>query len=113
MTVNPDFEVEVTLDPKAIRELSQSRELEEGLLILGQVGETAAKKNAPVDTATLQRSITHELNRRGINRTVRIGTNIFYAIFQEIGTIYHPAHPYLRPALAEIESYLRNGGPLQ
>lgn len=108
-----NFEVEVHLDQKAIERLAGSRDLEAGLMILGQVGEAAAKKNAPVDTGTLRRSITHELNRRGINRTVRIGTNIYYAIFQEIGTIFHPAHPYLRPALNAIESYLRNGGPLQ
>lgn len=113
MTIEPHFEVEVKLDPKAIRELANSRQIEDGLIILGQVGEAAAKRNAPVDTGTLRRSITHELSRRGLAKTVRIGTNIYYAIFQEIGTIFHPAHPYLRPALDEIERYLRSGGRLQ
>lgn len=113
MTVNPNFEMTVDLDPKAIRELATSRQIEDGLLILGQVGEASAKRNAPVDTGTLRRSITHELNRQGIQLTVRIGTNIRYAIFQEIGTIIHAAHPYLRPALADIQAYIRRGGSLQ
>lgn len=107
------FETEIIIDEKALRRFMEGREVATGLLILGQIGETSAKGHAPVDTATLQRSITHELGRRGFNQFVRIGTNIFYAIFQELGTRFHPAHPYLRPALAEIEAYLRGGGNLQ
>lgn len=99
--------VEVKIDKSAIRDLMGSEGVERALQIIGQVGEASAKNNAPVDTGTLRRSITYELGQRGLDRYVRIGTNIFYAAFQELGTRRNPAHPYLRPALGDIAVFLR------
>lgn len=105
------FEIEeftFTLDKGAIEKLTGSDDVAGALLILGQVGEAAAKDHAPVKTGHLRRSITHELVDLGTqNIHARVGTNVTYAIFQEFGTRFHPAHPFLRPALAAVEEFLR------
>ena len=59
--------------------------------------ERTAKKIVAVKTGTLKRSITHEPVVP--KREVRIGTNIEYAPFVELGTSKQSAQPYLRPAL--------------
>ena len=105
----PNWNVEVKIDRKAIEELAGSSDVTDALEFIGQIGEAAAKKYAPVDTGTLRRSITYEVGRRGIDQYVRIGTNISYAVFQELGTRYHSANPFLRPALSDIESAVRSG----
>ena len=87
----------------------------------GLLVEATAKLNCPVETGTLRRSITHEVN----DDTVYIGTNLEYAPYVEYGTglfaekgdgrqtpwkyqdvngDWHTTagqhgHPYLRPAL--------------
>ena len=110
MTSRPEFEIEIKLDEKAIQKIAGGEDIKRALEIIGQVGETSAKGHAPVDTGTLRRSITHELGKRGFEQFVRVGTNIEYAIFQELGTRFHPAHPFLRPALSEIEQFVKRGG---
>lgn len=104
-----EIEVDLVLDQKAIERIAGGPDVEAALIAVGQVGELAAKQLAPVDTGTLRRSITHELGQRGFDQYVRIGTNISYAIFQEVGTRFHPAHPFLRPALVDIERFLQDG----
>lgn len=62
--------------------------------------ERTAKRLCPVDTGRLRSSITHsEPERRGDVVAVRIGTNVEYARFVELGTSRARAQPYLRPAL--------------
>ena len=102
-----EMSVSFTLDKGAIRDITGGNDIARALEIIGQVGEAAAKQNAPVDTGHLRRSITHELDRRGFNQFVRIGTNVSYAVFQELGTRFHPAQPFLRPALGTIEEFVR------
>lgn len=92
----------VVIDKDAIEKLAGGPDVTKALERAGQVGEASAKRHAPVDTGNLRRSITHELGRAGINQYVRIGTNVEYAIFQEVGTRFHPAHPFLRPAVEDI-----------
>ncbi len=46
-------------------------------------------------TGTLRRSITHEV----VGDVGRVGTNVEYGIFIELGTSKMSASPYLRPAL--------------
>lgn len=66
--------------------------------------EGASKQLCPVDTGRLRASITHEVETRGTEEVVgRIGTNVEYAVYQELGTSRHPAHPYLRPGLASAQ----------
>lgn len=105
MPSNDNFRVNISKE--GIKALSQSQELRQGLQIVGQVAETSAKQHAPVDTGNLRRSITHEVNRDIIGLFVRYGTNVEYGIYQELGTRYHPPHPYLRPALQTVSNMLR------
>ena len=57
--------------------------------------ERTAKQKCPVRTGTLKRSITHVVEKR----TARVGTNVEYAPYVEMGTKHMSARPYLRPAL--------------
>lgn len=68
--------------------------------------ESQAKLNASgrpgpnVDTGRLRSSITWELvNRPDGNLVARIGTNVEYAAYVELGTERAPPYPYLVPAL--------------
>ncbi len=103
-----EFSIDLKLDQKAINEISGGTEVADALAVIGQVGEGSAKEHVAVDTGHLRRSLTHELGQAGFDQFVRIGTNVKYGIFQELGTRFHPAHPFLRPALSDIESFLKN-----
>jgi HK97 gp10 family phage protein len=94
------------LDRAAIQKLGTGPQMTASLTVIGQVGENAAKERVPVDTGNLRRSITYEVNS-GRNPYVRIGTNVRYGIYQELGTRFHPAQPYLRPALVDIAQFLK------
>ena len=59
--------------------------------------ERTAKQKVPVLTGALKRSITHEPEVP--KREVRVGSNLVYAPFVELGTSKMGAQPYLRPAL--------------
>lgn len=57
-----------------------------------------AKENAPVDEGLLRNSIVSELAEQTATRIVwRVGTNVEYAIYQELGTgpIFARRAPYL------------------
>lgn len=63
--------------------------------------ERAAKRLCPVDTGRLRASITHsDVDRDGDAVKVRVGTNVEYAAYVELGTSRAAAQPYLRPALS-------------
>ena len=103
MTLNIDLEgFTLKFNENALRSLGGSDDIRRALEIVGQVGESSAKSHVAVDTGNLRRSITHELGGTADHPYVRIGTNVRYGIYQELGTRFHPAHPYLRPALADI-----------
>lgn len=53
------------------------------LMKCGAVVENYAKQDAPVDTGRLRNSIHHEMED---GDTVDIGTDVEYAIYQELGT---------------------------
>lgn len=74
---------------------SELDELETAGTRAGQVVRQRAQSNAPVDTGALVRSIRADAT----GTTVTVGAYERYAAFQEYGTIYVPASPYLRPAL--------------
>lgn len=59
-----------------------------------------ARFYCPVDTGRLRSSIQATKGHDGSGPFVDIGTNVNYAGFQEFGTRYMAAQPYLRPALA-------------
>ena len=59
----------------------------------------AAKRLAPVDRGTLRNSIQQEIRSGAGGLTARVGTNVEYAVYQEFGTKYMRAQPFLAPAL--------------
>lgn len=67
------------------------------------VVEGAAKNLAPVDTGNLRNSITHEVEKN----EARVGTNVDYAPFIELGTVKMAAQPYLNPALDNNKNNIR------
>ena len=69
----------------------------------GFVVENEAKRLAPVDTGRLRSSITHEADEDG----VVVGTNVKYAVYQELGTRYQNPQPFLVPGLLNARSDLR------
>ena len=102
-----DLNFRVVLDNDAIAKLSGGDDIIRALEVAGGIGELSAKEHAPVDTGNLRRSITHEVTVRGDNPFVRIGTNVEYGLFQEVGTVHHPAHPFLRPAMEAIRRAIK------
>ncbi len=97
---------QVKLDRKAIQELAGSNDMKKAMAFIGGAAENESKRLAPVDTGNLRRSITHEVERDNLGWFTRYGTNVRYALFQEVGTIHHPAHPFLRPVLSFLRKQL-------
>ncbi len=90
----------------------KKNEIPKALNLAGVLIEGQAKELCPVDTGFLKGSITHDVNAEG--DAVRIGTNVEYGIYQELGTVKMAAQPYLRPALynskANILKIFNSGG---
>ncbi len=103
-----DEEFEFKINRRAIERLARSGEIKEGLQILGGEAEREAKRLAPVDTGNLRRSITHDVGQDQKGWFMRYGTNVFYGIYQELGTRYHPAQPFLRPVLSHLKRFLKD-----
>lgn len=61
--------------------------------------EAAAKRLCPVDTGRLRSSVTHETGKDQQGPVARVGTNVEYGPFVELGTSRMTAKPFLRPAL--------------
>ena len=64
-----------------------------------EVARGDARQNAPVDTGALKGSISTEYERGAENATGTVYTNIEYGLYQEMGTVNMPAHPFMMPAL--------------
>jgi HK97 gp10 family phage protein len=65
--------------------------------------QSTAKRLCPVDTGRLRSSIqTTNPRETGTGQvSIRVGSNVNYARFVELGTRYQRARPYLRPALEQ------------
>lgn len=100
----------IKLDESAISSLGGSGGVVTALTVLSQVGEATAKEHAPVDTGNLRRSITYEIDTKtDRNPFSRVGTNVRYGIYQELGTRHHPAQPFMRPAMEAVRRLMRGG----
>ena len=55
-----------------------------------------------VDTGTLRRSIQMEVNATPALIVVRVGTNLKYGLFLELGTIHIEPRPWLLPAFLTL-----------
>ena len=76
--------------------------------VLDVVG-TSAKQYAPVDTGELRDSIewlVTSIANAIVEAEIRVGAK--HGVFQEFGTIYHQAQPYLRPALDEHKDFINS-----
>lgn len=94
--------------PEALSKLRkyQSRkkkQIKDELEIGGRKIETQAKCDAPVKYGILRASITTD-TRDLASLVVRVGTNVKYAPYQEFGTRYIEARPYLYPAFFSYEN---------
>ena len=58
-----------------------------------------AKRNAPIDTGTLKRSIGLEIENAGLSAEVEPKED--YSAYVELGTRFMQAQPYLMPAFNE------------
>lgn len=83
---------------KSVEEATNLALTASALLVEGQ-----AKAICPVDTGNLRNSITHEVE----GNEARVGTNISYAIYQELGTSKMAAQPFLNPALEQNKGNIR------
>lgn len=97
-------DVRIVFDQAGLSELFESTDGPAGkwLKKQGIKVQRRAKQNAPVDTGRLRSSIAEELGREGSDLVERIGTDVEYALFQEVGTSKMAAQPYLRPALDAV-----------
>ena len=102
-----DEGISFKIDRKAIAAIAGSDEIEKGLKILGGEAEREAKVLVPVDTGNLRRSITHRVAKDRLGWFMEYGTNVYYGIYQELGTRHHPAHPFLRPVLSYLTKFLK------
>lgn len=78
---------------KAIKNMEQA--ISNALTASALLVEGQAKDLTPVDTGNLRNSIAHEVEKK----EARVGTNVEYAPFVELGTVKMAAQPYLNPAL--------------
>lgn len=71
------------------------------LAVIAQDITNIAKTVVPVDTGRLRSSITWVIGSTGNGLFARIGTNVNYGPFVELGTSRQRAQPYLVPALRQ------------
>lgn len=129
-----NIKVNVTSNKKEY-EKALGQVAESVLTMWGMQAESAAKRLCPVDTGLLHNSITWALAGqtthiteyqddageqsgfysgqaqadKGGPRHVYIGTNVEYAIYQELGTVNMPGgNPYLGPAIEQNVGYFRS-----
>jgi HK97 gp10 family phage protein len=76
-----------------------SKAIIKALNLSALVVKTAAKTLSPVRTGNLRASIGSRVE--GLRQEAYVGSNVEYAEYQEYGTKYMAAQPYLRPALEQ------------
>lgn len=98
-----DAEFELDPDPREVaeqlRDLASNvdREQEDAAEEIALRVLADARRKVNVDTGRLRSSIDYEIEVQGQVVIIRVGSNVEYAIYQEVD------HPYLRPAWSENE----------
>lgn len=102
----------------ALVDAADDRQLRRALMQGGLVFERGMKVRITeldlIETGAMRAGVAAEPDPRS-TVDVLVGPDVFYAIFHELGTIYIPARPFVRPtfdedspaALAAIERYLK------
>lgn len=71
---------------------------------IGHLIEAGAKRRAPVLTGLLRSSIATTVTSDTSKVTAEVGTDVYYAIYQELGTRYiQPPNAFLGPSFDEFE----------
>lgn len=107
--------VRVVVDQAAVRFITHDRggPVAGDMMRRGRNIESEAKRLCPVLDGRLRASITTELDVSSVEVTVRVGTNVAYALHVHEGTgIHGPAGRPIRPVRARYLSWQpRGGGP--
>lgn len=89
---NPRFNTKVLEAAKATTDIFQMDVVQE------------AKRNAPVLTGTLRRSIDSEVRQQGTRLEANLFTQCGYGAYPELGTVRMQAQPYMWPAFEKYKS---------
>lgn len=81
------------------------QDIKDKLQLTGELVSGAAKKNSPVKTGALRNSIDFEVDAQ--EKSVRIGTNMYYAPWVELGTRLIEGQWFLTRALGENVGKIR------
>lgn len=87
--------------PPAIRTATTRFLIKSGVIV-----KASAKDEAPVLTGILRGSISSRLDK--LRNEMIIGPNVEYGVYQEFGTKYMKAQPYMRPALEDNVENIRD-----
>ena len=83
------------------------------LQMAAMIVQAEAKQKAPVDKSTLRKSIIYNIEGTKGNRFAKVGTNVPYAIYQEMGTgIYGPKGSPITPKRAKMLVFTTKAGNL-
>lgn len=95
---------DVRIDPAAVAELVNDPDgpVAAELVKLAVRVESRAKTLCPVDTGRLRSSITHAVTGGQGGLACRVGSNVHYAPWVELGTRRMAPRAFLRRALAEV-----------
>jgi len=67
------------------------------------------KRLVPIEQGDLQDSIRKERGRHELSVSVKAGSNaVFYARFQEFGTVGHPPQPFFYPPYRALRRRIRS-----
>ena len=88
---------------RALAQLARSSESRAKRAVLATAldAERIAKRRCPVDTGRLRASIHTRQIDGGLGAEVL--TDVYYAVYQEYGTRYMSAQPYMRPAAEAVK----------
>ena len=83
----------------ALKDMKKLENVKKAVLLNGTELQQKAMQKAPVETGYLKRSITLSIKDDGMTAEVRAGAS--YAPYQEYGTRFIDAHPFMKPSLTE------------
>ena len=89
--------------PELLDELGDK--IEVALEECGMDAEYYASIKCPVDTGRLRASITHQVTTNGTSGDMRVGTNVEYAPYVELGTFRMKARPFIKPSITEHKAH--------
>lgn len=91
---------------KALRNKAKLAAAKQIVKNCGSKLQKGAENNAPVDSGTLKRSITIEIEDDGLTAVIAPHTD--YAAYVEYGTRYMAAQPYMRPAYEKAKAEFKS-----